>query len=105
MILNILILFVTGVRLLCTFHFLQAFWRWLYDSKHKIKKEDSAHIMEKAKKILYSLSYSEMDAYYNEFVQTFYYFYPLLRKHFEILWERCQFWALSFHVDLPMRGN
>ncbi|GBB99478.1 hypothetical protein RclHR1_35340001 [Rhizophagus clarus] len=42
-----------GVRLLCTFHVLQAFWRWLHDPKHKIKKEDQAFIMEKMKKILY----------------------------------------------------
>src|SRR3954470_21626194 len=29
-----------GIRLLCTFHILQAFWRWLHDSKHCINKED-----------------------------------------------------------------
>ena len=96
--------FSTGIHLLCTFHFLQAFWRWLYDSKHQIKKEDRAPIMEKVKKILYSSSYSEMDMHYYEFTQKFY-SYSLLRKHFNLLWERCQYWALSFHVGLPMRGN
>src|SRR6266511_3211895 len=30
-----------GIRLLCTFHILQAFWRWIYDSKHNIKKEEN----------------------------------------------------------------
>ena len=86
--------FTTGIRLLCTFHVLQAFWRWLHDQKHKIKKEDRASIMEKMKKILYAPSSSEMDTHYCEFAQTFYYFYPLLRKHFEILWERRQFWVI-----------
>jgi hypothetical protein len=46
-----------------------------------------------------------MDMHYREFTQTFYYFYPLLQKHFELLWERRQYWALSFRVGLPMRGN
>lgn len=27
-----------GIRLLCTFHILQAFWRWIHDSKHHINK-------------------------------------------------------------------
>ena len=57
------------------------------------------------KKILYAQSISEMDANYREFGQTFYYFYPLLRKHFESLWERRQCWALSFRIGLPTRGN
>jgi hypothetical protein len=42
--------------------------------------------------------------HYYEFTQKFY-FYPLLRKHFNLLWEKRQYWALSFRVGLPMRGN
>ncbi len=60
--------------------------------------------MSKMKEILYSLSFSEMDMHYNEF-KKFYSPYPLLQRHFELLWERCQSWALSFRVGLPMRGN
>ena len=78
---------ITGVRLLCTFHFLQAFWRWLYDSKHKVSKEDRVPIMEKARKILYALSGSEMKIHYEEFKQKFYN-HPQLRSHFELLWKR-----------------
>jgi hypothetical protein len=61
--------------------------------------------MNMMKKILYSSSSSEMDSNYYEFARTFYYFYPLLRKHFESLWERRQCWALSYRVGLPTRGN
>ena len=57
------------------------------------------------KKILYSLSNSEMDMHYSEFKESFYRSYPLLHKHFELLWERRQYWALSFRVGLPMRSN
>jgi len=64
---------------------LQAFWRWLYDSKHHINKEDRASIIEKMKKILYVQSILEMEKHYFEFTQNFYHSYPLLKKHFELL--------------------
>ncbi|CAG8697421.1 17913_t:CDS:2, partial [Funneliformis caledonium] len=78
------------VRLLCTFHFLQAFWRWLYDSKHKVNKEDWVPIMEKTRKILYALSGSEMEIHYEEFKQKFYN-HPQLQSHFELLWKQRSF--------------
>jgi len=74
-----------GIQLLCTFHILQAFWCWLYDSKHCINKEDQTTIMKKMKQILYASSISEMEMHYNEFKQGFYCSYPLLKKHFELL--------------------
>ena len=61
--------------------------------------------MEKMKKILYASSISEMETNYNEFKQSFYCSYPLLKKHFEQLWERCRFWAQSFHSGLLIRSN
>ncbi|CAB4431977.1 unnamed protein product, partial [Rhizophagus irregularis] len=94
-----------AVRLLYTFHVLQAFWRWIHDSKHHINKEDQVSIMGKMKKILYAQSDLEMNQNYEEFKQAFYHQYPLLQKHFELLWERCRFWALSFRSILPIRGN
>lgn len=94
-----------GIRLLCTFHVLQAFWRWLYDSKHRINKEDRTIIMEKMKRILFTSSITEMEMHYNEFKQSFYSSYPLLKKHFELLWERRRFWAHSFRSGLLIRGN
>src|SRR4051812_41036594 len=57
------------IRLLCTFHILQAFWRWLHDSKHCINKEDQTSIIEKMKRILYAPSITEMEMHYNEFKQ------------------------------------
>ncbi|CAB4433428.1 unnamed protein product [Rhizophagus irregularis] len=88
-----------GIHLLCTFYVMQAFWKWVHDPKHHIKKEDRAPIMEKMKRILYVSSCSEMDTCYYEFKQMFYCLYPLLQKHFELLWNHRQFWALSFVLD------
>jgi hypothetical protein len=57
------------------------------------------------KAILYAQSTSEMDAYYHEFKQNFYHSYPKLQTHFELLWERRNFWAFSFRSELHIRGN
>src|SRR6266496_3431030 len=46
-----------------------------------------------------------MDMHYNEFKRDFYDNYPLLQKHFKLLWNRRQYWALSFRAGLPIRGN
>ncbi|CAB4429129.1 unnamed protein product [Rhizophagus irregularis] len=94
-----------SIRLLCTFHVLQAFWRWLHNSKHYINKADREPIMQKMKEILYAPSDLEMHKYYCEFKQRFYGQYPQLHKHFELMWERRSIWALSFRSELHIRGN
>ena len=33
------------ILLLCTFHFLQAVWRWLFNSSNNINKDDRQHLM------------------------------------------------------------
>ena len=94
-----------AIRLLCTFHILQAFWKWLYDSKHRINKEDRTPIIKIMKKIIYASTELDMNKYYQELKQEFYHPYPQLQKHLDLLWERRQFWALSFRLTLPIRGN
>ncbi|RIB19380.1 hypothetical protein C2G38_2182064 [Gigaspora rosea] len=81
------------------------FWRWIYDSKHQIEKEDRMYIMENMKKILYSLSNSEMETHYEDFKQKYYNKYSQLKRHVELLWVHRQFWALSFRAKLPLYDN
>src|ERR1044071_10271394 len=45
-----------------------------------------------------------MEILYDEFKKKFYN-YLKLRNHFELAWERRQFWALSFRLGLPIRSN
>ena len=61
--------------------------------------------MDKMKRIFYAPVDSEMELHYRELKQNFYHLYPLLQKHFELLWDRRRFWALSFRSNLPTRGN
>lgn len=61
--------------------------------------------MNKMKKILYAPDFLKMDQYYHEFKHEYYNLYPLLQKHFELLWGRRCFWALAFRTNLLIRGN
>ncbi|CAG8469385.1 16757_t:CDS:2 [Gigaspora margarita] len=79
--------------LLCTFHILQAFWRWLYNSKHGISKEHRVTIMSQMKKILYAYTESDLNNYYQELKVNYYQQYPLFAKYYERLWNRRQHWA------------
>ncbi|CAB5365351.1 unnamed protein product [Rhizophagus irregularis] len=76
-----------AIRLLCTFHILQAFWRWLYDLKHHINKEDRTPIIKIMKKIVYASTELDMNKYYQEFKQEFYHSYPQLQNHLDLLWK------------------
>ncbi|CAG8856364.1 36313_t:CDS:1, partial [Gigaspora margarita] len=92
-------------KLLCIFHVLQAFWHWLHNAKHNINKEHKSFIMDNMKRILYARTKSEMEEFYNELKTNYYSLYPQLQRHFELLWNRRQFWAVSFRTGLLLRGN
>ena len=45
--------------LLCAWHVLNAVWRWLWDAKHQIKKNDRKILLEKFRSLLYAKSEQE----------------------------------------------
>ena len=51
--------------LLCIFHFMQATWRWLLDSKHSIAKDDRKHLMT----IMQDLVFAKQQEGFQEIVQ------------------------------------
>ena len=61
--------------------------------------------MDKMKRILYARTETEMNMYYQEFKNTYYQQYPLLARHYELLWGRRQYWAHSFRTNLLLRDN
>ncbi|CAG8847485.1 13803_t:CDS:2, partial [Gigaspora margarita] len=91
--------------LLCTFHVLQAFWRWLYNAKHGISKEHRIIIMNQMKKILYARTENDINNYYQELQDKFFQQYPLLANHCKHLWNQRQHWAHCFQLNLLLRGN
>jgi len=42
-----------ALQLLCHFHVMQAVWRWLLDSKHKISMDDRKPLMQSFRSVLY----------------------------------------------------
>ncbi|PKY33800.1 hypothetical protein RhiirB3_453013 [Rhizophagus irregularis] len=76
-----------------------AFWRWLYDSKYRINKDDRTPIIKMMKKILYASTEPEMDNHYQDFKHNFFRLYPQLQKHFDLLWE-CAIGTCSCHVGM-----
>ena len=57
------------------------------------------------KKILYGNSEDIMNSEYQKFQLQWYDKYPKLKRHCLILWERREFWAVSFRDGILTRGN
>ncbi|CAG8776460.1 9318_t:CDS:1, partial [Gigaspora margarita] len=89
-----------SVRLLCVFHVLQALWRWLYDSKYKIYKDDCVLIMQLFKKVLYVPTISEMEILFFDLKESYFTKYTQLAIHLSHLWKRRTSWALAYHQNL-----
>lgn len=92
--------------LLCSFHILQALWRFLWDAKHKVQKEDRPYILKAVKEMLYAKTEADLDKYYNELcrdekTQK----YDCLVTHLRRLYQRRTEWGHCFRVNLPVRGN
>ena len=52
------------VLLLCVFHSLQAWWRWLWGKKQEIEKDDRKVIINLIKKLVYTTSPEEFECSY-----------------------------------------
>lgn len=98
--------FPNSILLLCTFHFCQAFWRWLWDGNHKIEKNDRPEIMRCFQKILYLNTIEEFEYEYQTFIKNdFAKKYDNLKKHLNDLYKRKHEWAHTFRTDIITRGN
>ncbi|CAG8851158.1 24566_t:CDS:1, partial [Gigaspora margarita] len=92
--------------LLCVFHFLQAAWKWLWDSKHGINKDDRVALIEYLKKIVFARTETRLEEVHNMFISSQVYLkYPRFQKHFEIMWERRKEWAIAYCQHLTIRDN
>ena len=92
--------------LLCIFHFLQATWRWLLDSKHSIFKDDRQHLMS----IMQDLVFAKTQQEFEEIVQLFpsdtvLQKYSLYKEYLNKAIDRRKEWALSYRGNLRTRGN
>ena len=95
-----------STQLLCIFHFLQAMWRWLWDGKHEIKKDDRKHLMLYMQNMVFAESKCKFDEIYAKLtVDTVALAYPNFLKHVKDCYARQEEWALCHRKDLKTRGN
>ncbi|CAB5367359.1 unnamed protein product [Rhizophagus irregularis] len=92
-------------RFLCIFHVLQALWRLLWNANNQIKKDDRSTVISDFKRILYANSENIMNVEYQKFQLQWYNKYSKLARHCSLLWERREFWAVSFRNGALTRGN
>ena len=57
--------FPESTLLLCTFHILQAVWRWLWEAKHAVQKADRQCLYSYIKEMVYAADSSAVDSAYN----------------------------------------
>ena len=91
---------------LCVFHFLQSTWRWLWNSKNSIDKDDKQYLMECVRKLVYADNTDKLEAMYQRLkedaaIQK----YANFKKHLEGYWEHRGEWAICFRDQTLLRGN
>lgn len=98
--------FPSSVLLLCTFHMCQAFWRWLWESKHNIAQPDRKVIMLQFQELMYAKTHEDCEELFSDLIK---YLekkpYDNLKLHLEQLWGRRKEWCLCYRVNLITRGN
>ena len=95
-----------SILLLCTFHFLQAVWRWLFNSNNSINKEDRQHLMEHFQKLVFSGSAKEFLSATNAALNdTITKKYPNYQEYLKKSLKRQKEWALCHRKNLITRGN
>lgn len=95
-----------GTLLLCIFHFLQATWRWLVDSKHSIFKDDRQQLMSIMQDLVFAKTHQEFEEIVKLFPSdTLLKKYPLYEEYLNKAIDRRKEWAICYREDLRTRGN
>ena len=87
--------------LLCVWHVLTAVWRWLWDAKHQIRKDDRASLFKMFRAVLYAETEDDYEnkkeLLLNDEVCVS---YPSYIRHLQIAYfNRKETWAISFRND------
>jgi len=86
-----------STNLLCIFHVLQAVWRWLWDSKHGIPKQERPRLMASFQNILYSTTKDQANEAFNEAnKENGEYMYSNWKKYITDYWKIRAQWCLAW---------
>lgn len=93
-------------QLLCIFHYLQCWWKWLWDNNHAINKEDRQPIMHIIRSLVYQRNEVELEKQLEaSSPESFAARYPQLVTRLEVFWERRREWSLASRALTMTRGN
>lgn len=98
--------FPLALLLLCLFHVLQAFWRYLWDSKHGVSKDDRPFIYNQFKDCGYAKSVEQFESLYSNMLEDdIAKQYTVITKHLDDYKTRASEWALCHRRDILIRGH
>lgn len=98
--------FPKSTTLLCTFHVMQAVWRWLWDQSHEIKKADRRSLMQQFRDILYAKNIIDCNLFKEELCSSqLSAKYKLFLNYFEDMWKRNSEWCHCFRAGMTTRGH
>jgi len=91
--------------LLCTFHVLQACWRWLWNARNDISRHDRPQLLNVLRGLVNAVTEAECQSKYSEFqVSALSQEYPQFAEYLAALWDRRKEFCLAFRKALPVRG-
>ena len=94
--------------LLCAFHYLQAWWRWLWGKENCIKKDDRITVINGIKRCTWAKTPKEFEIVYNDLLHNEaspVHSHPVLQEKLHQAYERKQEWAIAFRCNMLTRGN
>lgn len=96
--------------LLCSFHVLQAVWRWLCSKENGICEEDRQPLFRAYRCILYAVTFEECAEKKNHMQEMeLWKKYPKFQSYFAHWWKSSSYshhqWAHAFRQNLPYRGS
>ncbi|KAK1887062.1 Transposase, partial [Dissostichus eleginoides] len=98
--------FPKATLLLCSFHLLQAVWRWLWSKESGVTHGDRPALFAIVKEMLYCQEIGSVDRLYSEArghpVAAS---YEKFLRHLDRLYARRERWALSYRGSFLTRGN
>lgn len=90
--------------LLCIFHVLQSFWKWLINSENKIFREDAVKYFQNLKSIIYAPTNESCETFYAQLLSMAGQYQNFI-NYITTYWERRDVWTMSNRVPFLTREN
>lgn len=91
---------------LCLFHVAQANWRWLWESKNGITKEDRPHMMEEFRKVMQASTEVAAEEQFATAVSSdSSKQYEHWRQRLQCYWQRREQWCVAWRSPIIHRGQ